>query len=98
MGMWRVVTGAAAAVLLAACSGSGGGGGGSPAASESGSLQSYFHLSRSYFDQYGRLDTPDGVRQVYEAAARDIHAALAVAPAEIRGDVKIVADGVDQLV
>lgn len=91
--------GAAAMVVLAACSGSGGGG--TPQAAPgggSGSAQSYCALSRSYLQQYEKLDTPQGIRQVYEDAARDIHAALAVAPAEIRADVKVLSDGLDRLI
>ncbi|MGH9280616.1 MAG: hypothetical protein ACRD12_21305, partial [Acidimicrobiales bacterium] len=90
---------AAAMVVLAACSGNGSGG--TPQAAPAGgggSAQSYCALSRSYLQQYEKLDTPQGIRQVYEDAARDIHAALAVAPAEIRADVKVLSDGLDRLI
>ena len=61
----------------------------------------YCKLARTYADAQGKLNpsntTPD-LRQLFRDAARDIKAAVAVAPAEIKGDVQIVADGFNALV
>lgn len=97
MGMRLIGTVAAAgAVVLAACSTSGGTPGGGPA--PQASVESYCRLSRSYFRQYDKLESPQDVRQVYEDAARDVHAMLVAAPPEIRADVKVLSDGLDRVI
>lgn len=60
----------------------------------------YCQLSKSYADAAARLGpNPDAqLRQAYEDAARDMQAAVAVAPAEIKGDAQIVADGFGGLI
>lgn len=61
----------------------------------------YCKLAKSYADASSKLSptntTPD-LRQLFQDAARDIKAAVAVAPAEIKNDVQIVADGFNALV
>ena len=61
----------------------------------------YCKLARTYADAQSKLNpgntTPD-LRQLFRDAARDIKSAVAVAPAEIKGDVQIVADGFNALV
>src|SRR5438874_1712031 len=93
---------AAVALTLAACSGAG-----TPSsqssqpAGKSSSPNQYCALSRSYVEKYQQAptpgDSPQAIREVYQEAARDIRAALAVAPPEIHADVATVADGLDRL-
>lgn len=66
----------------------------------SGSAE-YCKLARTYADAQSKLNptntTPD-LRQLFQDAARDIKAAVAVAPAEINKDVQVVAEGFNALV
>src|SRR5262245_31126475 len=60
----------------------------------------YWKLARSYQEASSKLGTnanPD-LRQLFSDAARDIQAAVAVAPAEIKSDVTLVAQGFAALV
>jgi len=61
----------------------------------------YCKLAKTYADAQSKLGptntTPD-LRQLFQDAARDIKAAVAVAPAEIKNDVQVVADGFNALV
>lgn len=105
--MGKALTGLGAALLavLVACSsggGSSGGSGGRSQAAAGASTESYCQLTRSYVEKYNNppppTESPQAIRQVYEDAARDIRAAEAVAPGEIRSDVAVVADGLDRVI
>lgn len=61
----------------------------------------YCRLARTYSDASSKLsptNTSSDLRQLFQDAARDIKAAVGVAPAEIKDDVQIVADGFNALV
>ncbi|MDQ4130996.1 MAG: hypothetical protein M3133_08425, partial [Actinomycetota bacterium] len=62
----------------------------------------YCQLARTYVERARRSPDPgagpDALRQLYEEASREMRAAAEAAPAEIKNDARVVADGLAAIV